>query len=443
MKILCSVFSILSLALTVQSATTLSSVSGVSNSVVSATDGAWSIYGGIQGDNFTTYPSCAGGPCDTCTGANGATDGPCNPAGVFANTPITFNGTSSVVTAGSKWILCNSGTEVNITNNSTSKDVMLTTTWGELCASNVGTTGNSDCSTAFTTTTLSLGVADSCNNLGTEKVSIKFYARAIDIDTSSTYVDCPPGTPPAGQYGMCHFSLFPGDSKVYLEESTFLAGSSFPAVDGGPAAITTNTVHFFSEEVAVGEDDSVAYNRITNGKNSRFIPVSDPNNLGGTFLDDLTNDVRYCFRMASQDTAQNIEYFSPLSLCAAASCPDVCMTPSEVVGILSDKKCFIATAAFGSDMDQHVQMLRKFRNEFMAPHWIGRKLVKAYYAVSPQLASWIEKNESAKVMARWFLWPVMGWAQLALSFGWIVILAPFLLLILGFYLVLGRKLKKA
>jgi hypothetical protein len=122
------------------------------------------------------------------------------------------------------------------------------------------------------------------------------------------------------------------------------------------------------------------------------------------------------------------------------------MTPSEVVGILSDKKCFIATAAYGSDMDKHVQMLRQFRNEFMAPFWLGRKAVKAYYSVSPKIAHWIAQHEIARTITRWMLWPVMGWAELALEFGWSVVAIPFLLL--GFLIHLFRNrfrtgLKKA
>ncbi len=434
MKIISVLIFILNFSSVSFSVTTLSSVTGASNTIISSTDGSWQVFGGIQGPNYAAY--CTGGvtgPCNTCTGANGVDDGACNPAGVFADTPLTFSGTSDVATVGAKWNLCTTG-GAEVVTPSANKDTMLTTTWGEICSEL--NSGDSDCSDALSTSTLYLGVGTDCSNLGTEKISIKFLSRAVDPTVQSNYVDCP--STPSGQYGACHFSLFPGDSKVYLEDSTFSVNTSFPAVDGGPSGITTNQIFFFFVEVGPTEADNDAYLRITNDSansiSTSFLPVANDSSLGGSFIDDLTNDVRYCFRMASQDTAKNIEYFTPLSVCAADPCDDVCMTPSEVVGILSDKKCFIATAAFGSEMDQHVQMLRKFRNEFMAPYWLGRKIVKAYYYVSPTLAKWISENDQAKKWARWMLWPILGWAELALKLGGFILLAPFVVLISCFFI---------
>ena len=406
------------------------------------TNGVWTAYGGIQGPNYSTVCTSGSGPCNTCTGTNGATDGACNPAGVFANTPITFTGTTTVTAATAKWLLCNGATE--FVTGSTNLQTSLTTTWGDIC--NADDLADSTCNGAMDTTTLYFGAGTDCNNLGTEKVSIKFLSRPVDITASSNYIDCPPPTVGTG-YGACYFSLFPGDEKVYLETETFSANSNFPAVDGGPSGITTDNIYFFFVEVdeAGGEVDNVAYARITNNTDSTFstsLPVSGNATEGFELegsIDDLTNDARYCFRMASQDTAKNIEYFTPTTACVAATCDNVCMTPSEVVGLLTDKKCFIATAAFGSDMDQHVQMLREFRNKFMTPYWLGRKLVKAYYSISPTLARWISEHEEAKTITRWVLWPVISWAQLALKYGWTVLVTPFLLLILGFKFARSRR----
>ncbi len=450
-KILSTLILILGLASTSFAATTLSSVIGASTTKISTTDNSWSVYGGIQGPSFSGFCASGSGPCNTCTGANMASDGACNPTGVFANTPITFQGTTSVTTAGAKWLLCNAATEVFPTNSTGPQD-MLTTTWGEICSS---TTGGSDsnCSGDMSTTTVYLGVGADCSNLGTEKVAIKFLSREIDIDTSSVYVDCPPPAANSGN-GACHFTLFPGDSKVYLEESTFNYNNEFPAVFGGPSLITTDNIYFFFVQSNPAETDVSAFGRITNdaasSMSTSFIPVTADSasvTLGGSIIDDLNNDARYCFRMASQDTAGNIEYFTPSAgVCPDADgtpeCENVCMTPSEVVGVLSDKKCFIATAAFGSEMDQHVQMLRDFRNKFMAPYWLGRKLVKAYYAVSPTLAKWISQNEEAKILTRWVLWPILGWAELTLKFGWSVLLAPFFGLIFCFYFARRIQLKR-
>ena len=208
----------------------------------------------------------------------------------------------------------------------------------------------------------------------------------------------------------------------------------------------TKVVFFYTQQTqAEANNDQATFERVfTEANTSTFtFPIAtDGSGLDGTAINSLSNDEKYCFKMGSQDAAGNIDHISS-SDCQAGDCetttPTVCMRPSEVVGILSDKKCFIATAAYGSDMDQHVQMLRKFRNEYMAPFWVGRKMVKAYYSVSPAIAHWIAQHEEARTIARWMLWPVMGWAELALKFGWAIVLAPFLLLALALVAIRNRK----
>ncbi len=442
---------------------TLNNVIGASNAVKSSTDGSWTVYGGIQGANYSLvsgYCNGSNATCNTCIGAdatvNGSVaDGACNPQGVFGDTLMTFQATTTASeVSGGKWWLCGGTNPVGAVNNSTGKSVYRQITWGEICGSTAAgssDSSNTSCASPFSSTTLYLGYGTDCNNLGNEKVSLAIMARPITLSGSSNYTDCPSGNG-SGGYGACHFSLFPGDAKVYLESSSFFVDASFPAVNGGPSGITFDTVMFFFLEVPEGANDGDVYQTISNdlregGMNSSFIPVADNDTLAGSIINKLNNDQRYCFRMASQDKAKNIELFTPTGICAAGtsrtpSCNEVCMTPSEVVGLLSDKKCFIATAAFGSEMDAHVQRLREFRNKFMAPFWIGRKLVKGYYSISPKIAHWIAQHEEARTVTRWMLWPILGWAELALKFGWAVVVAPFALLALMAVTLKRRRLRK-
>ncbi|MEN6328439.1 MAG: DUF6273 domain-containing protein [Syntrophomonas sp.] len=69
--------------------------------------------------------------------------------------------------------------------------------------------------------------------------------------------------------------------------------------------------------------------------------------------------------------------------------------------------CFIATAAFGSYLDPHVWVLRKFRDNVLLQTDWGRWFVEQYYKYSPPLAAIIAQHESLRTITRWVLTPVV------------------------------------
>jgi len=72
------------------------------------------------------------------------------------------------------------------------------------------------------------------------------------------------------------------------------------------------------------------------------------------------------------------------------------------------KKCFVATAAFGSPFEPHVKILRNFRDQWLLPSSWGRHLVEFYYATSPAVARIIEDHEGLQAIVRTALYPVVG-----------------------------------
>jgi hypothetical protein len=59
----------------------------------------------------------------------------------------------------------------------------------------------------------------------------------------------------------------------------------------------------------------------------------------------------------------------------------------------SNKKCFVATAAFGDSNAPEVIYLSAFRDDSLSQSILGRTLIHSYYAVSPQLATIIAKSD--------------------------------------------------
>ena len=68
--------------------------------------------------------------------------------------------------------------------------------------------------------------------------------------------------------------------------------------------------------------------------------------------------------------------------------------------VAASSGCFIATAVYGDYDHENVLIFRKFRDTALLTNPIGRRLVGAYYALSPKLASYIDKDSHIAIFIR-------------------------------------------
>lgn len=87
-------------------------------------------------------------------------------------------------------------------------------------------------------------------------------------------------------------------------------------------------------------------------------------------------------------------------------------------GLVTASSCFLATATFGDADAPEVELLRRWRDEHLAPNPLGRALVRAYYAVSPPLAEALSESRAARGAARLALAPVIGGVRLWMESPW-------------------------
>jgi hypothetical protein len=107
--------------------------------------------------------------------------------------------------------------------------------------------------------------------------------------------------------------------------------------------------------------------------------------------------------------------------------------------------CFIATAAYGSPIHPFVRILQEFRDKYLIPSKLGRKLVSFYYEHSPQVAAVIAKHKELRVAVCILLVPAVALGYSIVHLGPIITVFIFILTFMTPFLLMKlyrRKMKK-
>lgn len=382
------------------------------------------IYGGYAGALGTCATPDSSSTCNSCDGTAGTSGSPkwCNPTSIHpalvlkvtlsSSTPATFQGTPKVyyrLSGGS--VAAGSYTPDNATAISLAAGQAFTVEikWSNLCRY---VNGDASCLTSFSGVTLNVGIDNNDeSSVLEEKVSFNLVMRSVaaDVAASPAVTHCPANTTPTvTTEGICDYTMSPGDGKVYITDY---------AASGNDLLTSDADVKF--DRLAIFYETNVTdATTVTNisPKVTLNLKNNAPNepSISEQRITGLQNEIPYCFAMANVDQTGNITYFPTL---ATLGLPQVCATPSLVVGLLDDKHCFIATATFGSEMAPEVQTFREFRNRFLLTNSFGRFLVSAYYKFGPKAAEWISQSEGLRTLSVWVLWPLLLFVKLSLWLG--------------------------
>ena len=132
-------------------------------------------------------------------------------------------------------------------------------------------------------------------------------------------------------------------------------------------------------------------------------------------IDGLVNNDSYSFVILAIDLYGNA---TPSAVYTAIPRPvDDLYARYREAGGSAQGFCFIATAAYGDYNHPQVRVLRRFRDQVLARSAFGRAFIRAYYAASPPLARFIAEGSVRRAVTRALLWPLVGFALLALQLG--------------------------
>jgi uncharacterized delta-60 repeat protein len=95
----------------------------------------------------------------------------------------------------------------------------------------------------------------------------------------------------------------------------------------------------------------------------------------------------------------------------------------------TDDACFIATAAYGSALQSHIDVLRLFRDKYLKNTSTGKQFVGFYYKWSPGIAEFIERSPLLQTAVRIILFPFVVFSYFMVSFS--LQIKVLLLLLLG------------
>ncbi|AGH94764.1 CFI-box-CTERM domain-containing protein [Pseudobdellovibrio exovorus] len=383
---------------------------------ISAFEGG-TVYGGVAG-------TCTGdgvSPCNSCTNTSTPPKA-CNQSNIYGSLAfqIQFKTSAARNNAMAQILIESTPLIVNPeTKNWTSGEtVVLNTTWAAICsamgvANLDGNCNISGLSQIVGSKTIKFGIAAEGGGTLADAEASTLQLKFHGIPSGASDVTQTLCADSGGGFGACNLTFVAGDGKAFIDAAIFN-----PTEPGGTA---WDSIAIFPIATPNG-GESNAYTSFTSGAVSpTFKKIDNDGTIPDSQVGGLANYQKYCLVYGMKNKAQNIYKFVNDPAAASAGC----ITPSVVVGILDDKRCFISTAAFGSSDMSEVETFRKFRDQFLVTNNLGKAFVGFYYDMSPPIANMISGSEPLKALTRGLLYPFLLFATMALQIGfvWAIVLS--------------------
>lgn len=176
----------------------------------------------------------------------------------------------------------------------------------------------------------------------------------------------------------------------------------------------------YSQVVSVGASTVYRFETFTraNASASETVTLEIRDSLGGVLDSHSWNgtDHGWTLRLAYISTPINA-WDALITLSISGDAPAEAWFDDVSLEEKLTTDCFIATAAYGSPVDDGVNTLRSFRDQFLDTNSVGQGFVSLYYRVSPPAARFIDDHPSLKPVVQVALLPALAVSGVATRLG--------------------------
>lgn len=242
-----------------------------------------------------------------------------------------------------------------------------------------------------------------------EKVIRVGYAGILNMGQGNTLVDVQdvPGLFGGTVEANIYFTSVVVDAANGSQPE---AGVNVTAVVTDTANVDTNTLNWLTD----GEPGTAQ------SGDSAFSSQSQ--------ITDANGEVTFGVFVKQEQTKQVVEVALGMTSTKASF---MTTTSSSSITVDGQGNCFIATAAYGSPLNENLDILRAFRDRILLTNPPGQFLVETYYLTSPPVADALSKSARLRAATRVFLLtPLVYFSALCMNLGALVAAIVLLLLVL-------------
>lgn len=277
--------------------------------------------------------------------------------------------------------------------------IRLSFTLADICTNTSSTfcTGGVPQSPVSGTDALSVGLKVTISEA--DEDGIGSYSASESASLTAKFTSTPPTDPTCNNTADPASYYFPGDGEIILNAATFPS-----SVAGGVPL--QNYLVFLRKDASVSTIPT-AYS--DSHLIARFTTAAGESIISGT--ENTTNGT-------DNEYEANVYVINSAGIVSDNACgPLTDIRSQKIFGVLSESKCYIATATFQSPTAWPVMTLRYFRDHFLSKFEIGQKIIRAYYAWSKYRAVELWDTWYLRKLSQRFLVRIQPWVLLVNFFS--------------------------